>query len=321
MKRIYKKLLLLFLLASILNFIIINKLKFKALKAQYIVTNFLEYYVKSVDNNVLDVVLTVGIGSNCRIPKLNFNNWQAINYLKIDEKRLENFFASCLPRSENATSLNSLVKISVSDEELYTVQLKMNKIMKNFQLDKQPHCSLLNFDKKMNVSEIENKLEYLTDQTFYFTSNSNFTTNLTRFGYFYLRCEASNSFGIKSLIFDNVLTVLPYNMSKLMERRFKFKRLEKERFDTLTEPNNHLVVDAEFERCSKKSEIKEKMNVLILGLDSVSSAQFRRVFPRTYEYLNKAGSIFESLNSVGSNTYPNMLGRYFLFDKINSLLN
>ena len=52
------------------------------------------------------------------------------------------------------------------------------------------------------------------------------------------------------------------------------------------------------------------MNILMIGLDSMSSNHFKRIFPLTYDYLSRDldnNLIFEHLNSVGSNTYPNML--------------
>ena len=104
-------------------------------------------------------------------------------------------------------------------------------------------------------------------------------------------------------------------MSKLMKRRFDFREMEEKFFKPLIEVNEPLAVNAEFKRCESSlvyNEKEEKMNVLILGLDSVSSSQFRRIFPRTFKHLNATGTIFDSLNSVGSNTYPNMLGNFFL---------
>jgi predicted nuclease of predicted toxin-antitoxin system len=50
------------------------------------------------------------------------------------------------------------------------------------------------------------------------------------------------------------------------------------------------------------SEIKQKINVLILGFDSVSNNHFKRIFPKTFKYLNeilKNNIIYSSFNSVG----------------------
>jgi hypothetical protein len=312
MKRLYRNLLLLILITFLFNLFLLSEYKLKAIKVQYVVTNFLEYYVKPVDTNAPDIALTGNIRSKCRIPRLKFNEKQAMDYLRIDEKRLEALFKACPLTEANATLLSSLVRVTTSNKEVYTVELDMDKIMASFQLNKQPDCSLQGFDKKMNVSEIKNELDFPSELV-HFTASSNFTINLTQSGYFYLKCHGLNSIGIKSLIFDNVLTVLPYNMSKLMERRLNYRRLEEESFRSLSQPNDPLVVDQEFKRCNKKSAADEKMNVLILGLDSVSSSQFRRVFPRTFKHLNATGTVFESLNSVGSNTYPNLLGRLLIF--------
>jgi hypothetical protein len=52
----------------------------------------------------------------------------------------------------------------------------------------------------------------------------------------------------------------------------------------------------------------KKMNVLLLGIDSVSNRHFERVFPLTLSYLrNNQFIIYKRYHSTGANTYPNLL--------------
>ena len=63
-------------------------------------------------------------------------------------------------------------------------------------------------------------------------------------------------------------------------------------------------------RSPQPINIATKLNVLILGIDSVSLNHFRRVFPLTYKYLNEKlekNIIFERFNKIGENTYPNLI--------------
>ncbi len=53
------------------------------------------------------------------------------------------------------------------------------------------------------------------------------------------------------------------------------------------------------------------MNVLLIGLDSVSSHHMRRVFPLTYEFLSRNGVCFTNFNKVAENTFPNHLALFF----------
>ncbi|KAG8186660.1 hypothetical protein JTE90_014736 [Oedothorax gibbosus] len=60
---------------------------------------------------------------------------------------------------------------------------------------------------------------------------------------------------------------------------------------------------------SQTSVLKNAINVLIFGLDSMSRLSFIRLLPRTYHYLTeKLGmTVFRGMNKVGDNTYPNLV--------------
>ena len=55
------------------------------------------------------------------------------------------------------------------------------------------------------------------------------------------------------------------------------------------------------------------MNVLVLGIDSLSYPHLKRSFPRFFKYLSQELSeniFFENLNKVGENTFPNLLAMF-----------
>ncbi len=58
---------------------------------------------------------------------------------------------------------------------------------------------------------------------------------------------------------------------------------------------------------------QNKMNVLIIGLDSVSFPHLKRIFPQTYKYLSRDlanNLIFENLHILGENTFPNLVALF-----------
>ncbi|GFV65486.1 uncharacterized protein TNCV_1737231 [Trichonephila clavipes] len=60
---------------------------------------------------------------------------------------------------------------------------------------------------------------------------------------------------------------------------------------------------------SEKNSLKNPVNVLIFGLDSMSRLGFMRLLPRTYQYLTDSlhMSVLRGMNKVGDNTYPNLV--------------
>jgi hypothetical protein len=73
--------------------------------------------------------------------------------------------------------------------------------------------------------------------------------------------------------------------------------------------------DLILEECGQKTTFNDdanndKMNVLILTIDSLARNQLERQMPLTFKYLTsqlKDNVFFEQLNTIGVNTHPNML--------------
>ena len=54
---------------------------------------------------------------------------------------------------------------------------------------------------------------------------------------------------------------------------------------------------------------QEKMNVLLIGIDSMSYPHFQRSMPKTFNYLAnelKNNILYSAVNKVGENTLPNL---------------
>lgn len=112
-----------------------------------------------------------------------------------------------------------------------------------------------------------------------------------------------------SKVFDLVLNVLPVNMSDLIASRLKH-RVAREQFNKRLPQTDTYFDRIELERRLELREGFPKTNILMIGIDSVSANHFKRVFPRTHGFLSSNFSnniIFEHLNSVGTNTYPNII--------------
>ncbi|GFT36793.1 uncharacterized protein NPIL_471631 [Nephila pilipes] len=60
---------------------------------------------------------------------------------------------------------------------------------------------------------------------------------------------------------------------------------------------------------SEKKILKNPVNVLIFGLDSMSRLGFMRLLPHTYQYLTDTlqMTVFRGMNKIGDNTYPNLV--------------
>ncbi|KAG5667627.1 hypothetical protein PVAND_015601 [Polypedilum vanderplanki] len=58
----------------------------------------------------------------------------------------------------------------------------------------------------------------------------------------------------------------------------------------------------------QNSKVKNKTNVLLIGIDSISRLNLIRAMPETYEYVKRDGWIeMKAFNKVGDNTFPNFM--------------
>ena len=299
-----RRLIFLFIISSILISVqLYSELHVPAIKLVYIVNNFLEHYYIKFDESLPEINLETT--NLCSIPSLKYDNHLALKHLDLHSKEFAPVFQTCL--TNQSVNIESFVEIwnKISNTtETYLIKLNMDLVKKSFKLNNNIVCTLQRFIKE--DPENKKQLTYFTEMEF--DNKLNFTVSVNDTGYYYVKCVRRQSI-LNSLVFDYIYTVLPFNMTKLMDKRRYFRGLEEE----TAEPYKDfpLLKHNDFEPCFKRKEVNsQKMNVLILGLDSVSTSHFKRIFPKTFSYLNnqtERNFIFNNLNSVGSNTYPNML--------------
>lgn len=270
----------------------------------YVITDFFEYYIRNLDESVPASILKFKNDKNhlCTMPILDYKDKIAMNFLDSDKQSLKVLLESC-PHDK---SYKKILLISTNDQEIYEIQLDIQLLQTKFKLPQESiKCFAQRFDKKLNETE-ENEETQMLGPVLEFNKENGFKIFVDQFGYFYVCCQ--NSQTRFSKIFDQVLVVLPWNMSKLFLNRHKFNSHIEEFKTNLEIPKQMLYDSIKLENLTQS--VQEKLNVLAIGIDSLSANHFKRVFPLTYKYLNQDlenNIIFEHFNSVGSNTYPNMI--------------
>ena len=186
-------------------------------------------------------------------------------------------------------------------EASYTIQLNTKEIFEKFNTnDKHLECTIELFDKKYNVSEL-NTIE--TIEKFVFKKENNYTINLKRHGFYYIKCINLGAL-YNSFIYDETVNIFPRNMSILIDEK---------RDMILKGFGSELKFEKEEIKFTKNKAIfnaEEKMNVLMIGIESMSYRHLKRSMPLTFDYLNNKltnNIMFTSVNIVGENTYPAML--------------
>ena len=288
-------------------------LKINIKKAIYIVNDYFEENWKSRELILPDNIEFSKNENNqqtnfkCLMPLLNYNEKLSIDFLKSDFATLKSTFDSCL-QSDAKIDIDKVLEVIRYQNETYSFRINHELIKSSFDFIQNLSnlkCLTQRFDKKLNESEEFEEVEYF-DHKIQFDPDRNFQIDLKdQYGYYYFYCSYEKKF-----LFDYVYNLMPSNMSKLIDKRIMFKNhidrfvknLNIDSFEQVKMFQNEFINDDCY---SKKDD--EKMNVLILGIDSISFNHFRRVLPLTFEYLEKTGIIYDHFNSLGTNTYPNIV--------------
>ncbi len=170
------------------------------------------------------------------------------------------------------------------------------------------NCTLERIWKRPNFKETDKTNEISRGTLWNILDHQNSSIKLNQSGTIHLICYSKN----KGIVFQYVYQIYPLNMTKVKDQRKKEKLSVQKIVETLKSPVSK-EVPFTLDGCSGSSESKEQtqmqqMNVLMIGLDSMSYNNMRRVLPRTYEYLDKEledNVILDNFNSVGENTFPN----------------
>jgi hypothetical protein len=216
-------------------------------------------------------------------------------------------------QSEDNNRKDLIVTISNDSNRLYKIELIQSELMKRIKINREKlkllNCFMQSFEKRPNQSESNNQVDF--DKKVQF--NSNFEVTTDKHGYFQVVC-VDTSKKPAPLVYDDIFLVLPENMTKLIQQREKYKRLVEDFREKKVYPKvNSLINSIDYSlNCSKNRtsiNTRAKPNILILGIDSVSLKNFKRIFPQTFKYLNNLEDniIFTRMNSAGTSTIDNMI--------------
>jgi hypothetical protein len=183
-------------------------------------------------DNVNDAVsFESSFNFKCKLPKLNFNNSMALKYLAESTESLKKTFDSCkLNEFYEIYEINDFTvtdksfiekKLPGNHSNYYEIKLKKHEFGRKFNLKslKNVECKLSRFDKLINVSETDNKLEVY--ETYEFKREFDYKLFVYEHGFYSISCILSGSKNNKK-IYDDVLFILPRRMSILKKERKKF---------------------------------------------------------------------------------------------------
>ena len=272
-----------------------------------------EFYITKIQKAIqTNEIGSYSLKNRCFAP--NFSNYHhdiAMDYVKVWNNEFRQYFNMCPINEKDNFELDGILEISqssINNDETYTVKLNigalesyLNKVNKSFQQNYK--CYMQNIWKKDNKPEIGKIHDLKFGEKYVFTSN---TLTLKNFGHYVLKCLNE-----RNEVFEYVYTIWPLNMTLAQESGYKDKQSVLKLIEPLNNVlNTFLIKDSEFNECGSLLESNtndKRMNVLMIGIDSVSYNNMQRVFPLTYNYLKELENnvIFDNYNSIGENTYPN----------------
>ena len=283
----------------------------KLLKLSFVTFVFLNlslYYFsfdKEVIINDLDVTMTWIV--KCSRSEFRFDSYLLRAYMLVS--KLSWITDKCEHPISNL--------ISVTDNnEIHTVILNSAYIVKKRNIGSLT-CFIQEFQKMIHSDKY---VEFIGPK-FYFKFNNNqslLSVRLNYSGFYYVECRLN----LIDVIYKEVLSILPLKTEKIAEKYLPHRNLakkSKEKFAQSDKIQNKLLNDIKYEKCDfhdkkrnqrNNSDLGSKMNVLLIGIDSMSFPHFKRVLPKTYKYLQKDfknNLIFNNYNVVGQNTYANIL--------------
>ena len=242
--------------------------------------------------------------SACR-PKEAFNlheDFMSIKYTQLTDRKVQ-----LLADTSNISSV-------ALNTPIYEIQLDNEYLETYFDVSKPVTCIMQQFGKSLNV--VENFKWYGPGMEL--NATNSFMIRIRQHGFYSLTCYVlEKKPDLYEVLYEDLLIILPKNMSELVAEQAAFKQLIEEKKKTLSDWKfNPMLNDVEFERCNQQDPPtptavrKKKMNVLVIGLDSVAMNHFRRIFPVTYKYLTEQfeqNVFYERYNKIGENTYPNIV--------------
>jgi len=266
---------------------------------------------------------TKRLSVSCGQPIFSHKNNISMLYLAKDFEKQNEFFSKCeekdatfhdfvsIQRLTTATSsrIDTLVLDQIkylkfdSHQELYLISLNF-KTFKNENASKNITCYAEMFDKKINEPERSSNIRMMGGKLT-FLEEYNHKLIVNKQGFYYISCIYN-----EKAIFENVYSIISKNKSSQVQSYLRHVDEFKATINDSAE--NPMLNDLNYKNCDENSsEVNaEKLNVLIIVLDSMSNNHFKRVFPLTYEYLRtrlKNNILFNNFNVVGEKTFSNMM--------------
>ena len=239
----------------------------------------------------------------------NQENYNDLNFKNIYCKKADLSFADAIARKfmgerrrfGECTDIDKFVTLIENEvNKNFQINLNITIILRKYHLNENElACKLSLFDRIYNISESENYLNFINQTKF--EKSSNYTIVFTYHGFYNLSCfKIKNTTSI--LIYEDNYCIFPHNMSKLIDDKNLFKGY----LSIETEEQNITFLD----KINHEKLAQEKMNVLLIGIDSMSYPHFQRSMPNTFNYLKNElenNIIYSSINKVGENTLPNII--------------
>lgn len=241
-------------------------------------------------------------------------------YLTVSISDLDvNSFDSTLLQKQLNERKNDLA--ASPNEKLYVLRLDIEFLKHNLKLNETPKCEAYRFDRILSDDRFRGRIGAILK----FDAKYNHELIAKEHGFYHVHCFNSKNVNI----FDEIKFILPRNMSQLNEDRNVYIEMEKKHFNNISRDNlltNEPINECEQQQQQQQHEqITNKMNVFILGIDSLSMNHMKRMFPKTFAYLTQEMShnaFFEHHNSVAENTLGNLLALFSgVFSEENQDLN
>jgi hypothetical protein len=258
---------------------------------------------------------------HCLMNSFVHGNKETMLYVKNSIQSLGKKYANC--SAGNLSSAEAIkIKYPQYMNESYVILLDSGYIIKIFMLDpgekdSSVKCILDLFDKKMNAGDHLQNLVYKDTSVTEIRLDERKVTEIVvnSSGFYSIQCWLQSAELKQISVFKEVFLILPHNMQRLIYANRPSRQVtEQLRREKLKKPstNKELLAYADCDECDivDGGELSDKMSVLVIVLDSVSYPFLKRSFPLTYKYLIdelENNLMFENLNIVGENTYPNML--------------
>lgn len=258
------------------------------------------------------IIESLELERGCFIPNYTHNNILAMTFLNQSYEANRLYFGACLLDEKDNFELDTFLEViqtTENNKEKYKVHVRTDLIedslRSKFPSIRISHCILQGIWKTPNGSEYMRPSDWVKGKPLKLESTENNNTlTLNIAGDFHLKCFVAKN---HKTVVQAVYTIMPLNMTLA-----KVRNNDKDKIRAIMEPfkDHPLVKDSEFNtHCASQSRQarKQRMNVLMIGIDSTSYNNMQRAFPLTYKYLTdlENNAIFDNLNSVGENTFPN----------------